>query len=247
MIRGLLVALLLAGLPAPLRAQVSPARTQAQALAAAPVRQLRGLDLSLALLGGRRLGSGYALFDRDALDGGGALEVTYDLAALGPATRLAVGGGVQGEAFQSDPGQTVVGTLKTRGLYATAIARFRADATWQPYAGLAAGVERGELTLSPSAGQVTPEALGAFGRASLGIRFAPRKLVWKGRSGDPLLALALGLEASGTLGTPLTFSYQPEIPSQGAGDGDRVATTSVPLGHVSRHGVHGRGLVTVTF
>ena len=72
------------------------------------------------------------------------------------------------------------------------------------------------------------EALGVFGRASLGLRFAPRRLTvktqnwtircspwrWRWRWRAPS-------ERS------LRFEYQAEPPSQGAGDSDRIPTGTV--------------------
>ena len=227
---------------------VSQVAAAQQIQAQAPTRQLRGLSVSLAVVGGRRFGDGYRLFDREGGEGGAGGEVALDVMSLGGSGQLALGVGIQGEGYQSDSSGPVAAKLDTTGLYATAIARFRTAATWQPYAGLAAGMEGGELTLNPS-GQmpITSEAMGAFGRASLGLRFAPRRLTVKTQDGNPVFALALALEVAGTVGTSLSFEYQAQPPSQGAGDSDRIPTGTVPLGSVSRQAVQGRGLISVIF
>lgn len=213
----------------------------------APARELNGLNVSLVLSGGRRFGDGYRLFDRSDGDGGGAGEVTKDLLARGGSGQLAVGLGIQGESYKSSSGGLVAGTMETTGLYGIAGYRFRAAATWQPYLGLAAGIERGSLLVNPGSEQMKSEALGVFGRASVGLRFAPRRLTVRTQLGNPIFAVALGVEVAGTVGTPLRFEYQAQPVSQGAGDSDRIPTSTVSLGNVSRLGVHGRGLVTVTF
>jgi hypothetical protein len=253
-----------AGLPAVALAQASgPARAlppaaprtapvrlaPPQIYEVAPTRELRGLSLSLVVSGGRRFGDGYKLFDRSEGEGGAAGEVTQDLTSLGRSGQLAVGAGIQGESYQTPSGGLLVGELNTTGVYAIANARFRAAATWQPYVALAAGVEKGSLQLNPNPGgqEINAEALGAFGRASLGLRFAPRRLTVKTQTGNPIFAVAFALEVAGTAGTPLRFEYQAEPPSQGAGDSDRIPTGTVSLGSVSRQAVHGRGFVSVIF
>ena len=251
-----------AGLPAVALAQASgPARAlppaappaapvrlaPPQIYEVAPTRELRGLSLSLVVSGGRRFGDGYKLFDRSEGEGGAAGEVTQDLMSLGGSGQLAVGAGIQGEGYQTNSGGLLVGELNTTGVYAIANARFRAAATWQPYVALAAGVEKGSLQLNPGAQAINAEALGAFGRASLGLRFAPRRLTVKTQTGNPIFAVAFALEVAGTAGTPLRFEYRAEPPSQGAGDSDRIPTGTVSLGSVSRQAVHGRGFVSVIF
>jgi hypothetical protein len=212
----------------------------------APTRELRGLSVSLVMTSGRRFGDGYRLFDRDGGEGGGGGEVTLDVLSLGGSGKLAVGLGIQGESDESSTPGLV--SLEALGGYATVIARFRTAATWQPYAGLAAGLERGSLSLNPSGREsLTSKAWGAFGRASLGVRFAPRRLTLKTQAGDSVLAVALALEAAGTVGTSLGFEYRAEPPSQGAGDSDRIPTGTVPLGNMSRQAVQGRGLISVIF
>jgi hypothetical protein len=213
----------------------------------APARELNGLNVSLALSSGRRFGDGYRLFDRSDGDGGGAGEVTKDLLARGGAGQLAVGLGIQGESYKSVSGGLVAGTMETTGVYGIASYRFRAASTWQPYVGVAAGLEQGSLVVNPGSEQMESEAFGVFGRASVGLRFAPRRLTVRTQLGNPIFAVALGVEVAGTVGTPLRFEYQAEPMSQGAGDSDRIATGTVSLGNVSRHAVHGRGLVTVVF
>ena len=229
-------------------AGVSQLASAQQIQAEAPTRQLRGLSVSLAVAGGRRFGDGYRLFDREGGEGGAGGEVTLDVMSLGGSGQLAVGVGIQGEGYKSGSSGPVAAKLDTTGLYGTAIARFRSAATWQPYAGLAAGIEGGELTVNPTGSMpLKSEATGAFGRASVGLRFAPRRLTVKTQNGNPVFALALALEVAGTVGTSLRFEYQAEPPSQGAGDSDRIPTGTVPLGSLSRQAVQGRGLISVIF
>jgi hypothetical protein len=218
-----------------------------QVQAQAPTRELRGLSVSLVVTNGRRFGDGYRLFDRDGGENGGAGEVTHDVTSLAGSGMLAVGLGIQGEDYESSAiGQA---KLETWAPYAIAIARFRTAATFQPYVGVAAGVEFGDLVLNPSPSNlgITSDAWGVFGRASLGLRCAPRRLIVRGADGQQLFALALALELAGTVGTPLAFEYQAQPPSQGAGDSDRIPTGTVPLGSVSRQALQGRGLISVVF
>jgi hypothetical protein len=229
-------------------ALATPAVASAQQVqASAPPRALRGLSVSLVVSNGHRFGDGYGLFDRGDGDGGAGGEVALDV-VRGRSTTLAVGLGIQGERYSGGAGRPVAAKLTTTDLYATGVVRWRSDATWQPYAGLAAGFETGTLALNPTAMQpIEAEALGLFGRASLGLRFAPRRLTLKTQGGDSVLALALGLEAAATAGTPLRFQYQAEPRSLGAGDSDRIPTGTVSLGSVSRLALQGRGLISVVF
>jgi hypothetical protein len=238
--------LLIAGLLGLTTVAASREAAAQQIQAQAPTRELNGVSFSLVLTNGRRFGDGYRLFDRDNGEIGAAGELTVDLTSLADSGRLAVGLGVQGEDYESSlPGQA---KLQTWAPYAIAIARFRSTAAFQPYVGVAAGVEFGDLTLNPgSQVGITSEAWGLFGRASLGLRCAPRRLIVRDQNGNQRFGLALALEVAGTVGMPLKFEYQAQPPSQGAGDSDRIPTGSVPLGSVSRQALQGRGLISVVF
>ena len=214
----------------------------------APTRELHGLSVSLAVSGGRRFGDGYRLFDRSDGEGGAGGEVTMDVMSLGGSGQLAVGLGIQGESYKCGSGGSVAGKLETTGLYAIAIARFRSAATWQPYVGLAAGIEGGELALNPSGlSGSSPRRWARSAAPAWACASLPRRLTVRTQNGNPVFALALALEVAGTVGTSLRFEYQAEPPSQGAGDSDRIPTGTVPLGSMSRQAVHGRGLVSVIF
>jgi hypothetical protein len=238
--------LLIAGLVGLTTVAASRLAAAQQLQTQAPKRELNGVSFSLVVTNGRRLGDGYRLFDRDGGEIGAAGELTVDLTSLAGSGQLAGGLGVQGEAYESSlPGQA---KLQTWAPFATIIARFRSAAAFQPYVGLAAGVEFGDLTLNPGSQiGITSEAWGVFGRASLGLRCAPRRLIVRDQNGNQRFGLALALELAGTVGMPLKFDYQAAPRSQGAGDSDRIPTGTVPLGSVSRQAVQGRGLISVIF
>jgi hypothetical protein len=234
-------------------------------------RGLRGLAFSLDLYGLRRLDDAQKMWENDDGWGAGGLEVGYDVLALDESTRLALAVGWVSEGRRFGPtldnrslyaptpgggpsvvgGGSMSGELKSNTLQAAAALRWRADSTIQPYLAVALGGTRSQLTLNPfvyGASQlVKSTAHGLIGRASLGLRLQPRRLVARRKDGSLLMAAALGLELGALVGTPLEFSTETPAPPDGLDARDRIPVDTVRMGDMGQTGGYGRVAAILVF
>ena len=187
----------------------SPAAMESGSSSSAESRPHR-FSVAVGAASVRHLDDSYRVLGDDQR-GAASLEVSYELRAPGQGRGLSLGLGIMSDELGPPDGYNQQqAKLRAVSYYALATVGFRRERAIQPFLSVAAGLTRADFTVERSLDTMRAGDHGAFGRASAGLRLAPRWLTYRNERKEPLFALHVSLEGGLLLGSRLTFELTPD-------------------------------------
>ena len=228
---------------APVSGQSPPAMESGSSTESRPHR----FSVAVGAASVRHLDDSYRVLGDDQ-QGAASLEVSYELRAAGQGRGLSLGLGIMSDELGPPDGYNQQqAKLRAVSYYALATVGFRRERAIQPFLSVAAGLTRADFTVERSLDTMRAKDHGAFGRASAGLRLAPRWLTYRNERKEPLFALHVSLESGLMLGSRLTFELTPEQVSNAGTGVSPIRVDGVRAGDVMPTAVFSALAVGISF